>query len=176
MKKITLFFLWSVSVLAYGQDVKVEFDKTKDYTFYKTFTFGESEILTPKEKRKVSDAALHKMIREAIEKELTEKGLSRNDSAAELEITYAVGSFEHSESQNLGPLGSAPGQSRTWTNNYTQGELIVDLNDTRSKKLIWRVNSQTNTDAPEARQYIEQIVDKGFKKFAVKPKQKKQKK
>lgn len=156
---------------AFAQDVKVEYDKTKDYSGYKTFRFGESEIVTPKEKKQVSDAALHKIIRDAIEKELSEKGIAKNDSSAELVITYVAGIFEHSERQNLGPLGTAPGQSsQTWTNNYSQGELIIDINDVKSKRLIWRINSQTNTSTPEAANYIDQVVDKGLKKFATKPK------
>jgi predicted transcriptional regulator len=165
-----------LTTFVFGQDVITEFDKTKDYSGYKTFRFGECEIVTPKEKKQITDAALHKIIRDAIEKELTEKGLVRNDSSAELVISYVAGIFERSERQNLGPLGTAPGQSsQVWTNNYSQGELIIDINETKTKKLIWRINSQTNTSSPEAANYIEQVVDKGLKKFAVKPKGKKKK-
>lgn len=157
-----------------AQDVKVEYDKTKDYSGYKTFRFGESEIVTPKDKKLISDATLNKIIRDAIEKELLEKGIIKNDSSAELVITYVAGIFEHSERQNLGPLGTAPGQSsQSWTNNYSQGELIIDINDIKSKKMIWRINSQTNTSTPEAESYIDQVVDKGLKKFAMRPKGKK---
>jgi Domain of unknown function (DUF4136) len=165
-----------LTITALGQDVKIEYDKTKDYSSYKTFKFGESEIVTPKEKKQITDAALNKIIRDAIEKEFAEKGITRNDSAAELVVTYVAGIFEHSERQNLGPLGTAPGQSsQSWTNNYSQGELIIDINDVKSRKLIWRVNSQTNTSTPEAQTSIEQVVDKGLKKFALKPKGKKKK-
>jgi len=164
-----LFCLAVIPALA--QDIKVEYDKTKDYSGYKTFRFGESEIITPKEKKKLSDKALDKIIKDAIIKVMTSKGLSQSDSSAQIMVTYVAGVFEHSETQNLGPLGQAPGSSsQTWSNNYSQGELIIDLNDDQSKKLIWRINSQTNTTTPEASQYIEQIVDKGLKKFAVKPK------
>jgi hypothetical protein len=175
MKSYLILFCLAL-VPAFAQDIKVEYDKTKDYSGYKTFRFGESEIITPKEKKQISDKALDKIIKDAITKEMTEKGITRNDSSAQLVVTYVAGIFEHSEIQNLGPLGQAPGSSsQTWSNNYTQGELIIDLNDVESKKLIWRINSQTNTTTPEASQYIEQIVDKGLKKFAVKPKGKKKK-
>lgn len=174
MKVFISILCLALTCAAFAQDVKVEFDKTKDYSFYKTFRFGESEIVTPKEKKQITDAALHKIIRDAIEEELFEKGIKKNDSSAELVITYVAGIFEHSERQNLGPLGTAPGQSsQTWMNNYSQGELIIDINDVKSKNLIWRINSQTNTSTPEAENYIDQVVDKGLKKFAVKPKAKK---
>jgi Domain of unknown function (DUF4136) len=173
MKSILLVFGVAISFALQSQDVKVEYDKTKDYSGYETFKFGASEIVTPKEKKQITDKALHKLIRDAIAKELTEKGLTQNDSSGQLTVTYVAGIFEHSETQRLGPLGQMPGSSaQTWTNNYSQGELIIDLNDSKTNKMIWRINSQTNTSTPEAAQYIEQIVDKGLKKFGVKPKKK----
>lgn len=166
--------VYTFSFSLQGQDVKVEYDKTKDYSGYTSFRFGDSEIVTPKEKKQISDKTLDKIIKDAIVKELNEKGLTKIDSGAQLVVSYVAGIFEHSEIQNLGPLGQTPGSSsQSFTNNYTQGELIIDMNDSKSNKLIWRINSQTNTSTPEASQYIDQIIDKGFKKFGVKPKGKK---
>ena len=174
MKKHFLLIIYLVSYSLHAQDVKVEYDKTKDYSGYTSFSFGDCEIVTPKEKKQISDKTLDKIIKDAIVKELTEKGLTKTDSGEQLVVTYVAGIFEHSEIQNLGPLGQTPGSSsQSFTNNYTQGELIIDMNDSKNNKLIWRINSQTNTTTPEASQYIDQIIDKGFKKFGVKPKGKK---
>lgn len=174
MKTLLILIVYTFSFSLQGQDVKVEYDKTKDYSGYTSFRFGDSEIVTPKEKKQISDKALDKIIKDAIVKELNEKGLTKIDSGAQLVVSYVAGIFEHSEIQNLGPLGQTPGSSsQSFTNNYTQGELIIDMNDSKSNKLIWRINSQTNTSTPEASQYIDQIIDKGFKKFGVKPKGKK---
>lgn len=160
-----------------AQDIKIDYDKTKDYSGYKSFRFGDSEIVTPKDKKSISDKTLDKLIKDAIVKELAEKDIMHNDSSTELVITYVAGVFEHSEMQRLGPLGTSPNSSaQTWSNNYSQGELIIDINDIQSNLLIWRINSRTNTNTPEAAQFIDQIVDKGFKKFAVKPKSKRKKK
>lgn len=165
-----------VLVQSFGQDIKVDYDKTKDYSGYKSFRFGESEIVTPKDKKSISDKTLDKLIKDAIIKVLSEKEIVHNDSSTELVVTYMAGVFEHSELQRLGPLGTSPtSSSQTWSNNYSQGELIIDINDLQSNRLIWRINSQTNTNTPEAAQYIDQIVDKGLKKFAVKPKSRKKK-
>lgn len=174
MKTLLILIVYTFSFSLQGQDVKVEYDKTKDYSGYTSFRFGDSEIVTPKEKKQISDKTLDKIIKDAIVKELNEKGLTKIDSGAQLVVSYVAGIFEHSEIQNLGPLGQTPGSSsQSFTNNYTQGELIIDMNDSKSNKLIWRINSQTNTSTPEASQYIDQIIDKGFKKFGVKPKGKK---
>ena len=165
-----------VASSAATQDIKIDYDKKQDYSGYKTFRFGDSEIVTPKERKRISDKDLDKIIKDAIIKELNGKDISENDSSAELVITYVAGVFEHSEMQRLGPLGTSPtSSSQTWSNNYSQGELIIDINDIKSRRLIWRISSQTNTTTPEAAQFIEQIVGKGLKKFAVKPKSKKKK-
>ena len=161
----------------FAQDIKIDYDKTKDYSGYTSFRFGDSEIVTPKERKRISDKALDKLIKDAIVRVLSEKNIVENDSSTDLVVTYVAGDFEHSEMQRLGPLGTSPNSSsQTWANNYSQGELIIDINDIQTKHLIWRINSQTNTTTPEAAQYIDQIVDKGLKKFAVKPKSKKKKK
>jgi hypothetical protein len=176
MKFFASLLVFFIIIPVSSQDIKIDYDKTKDYSNYKTFRFGESEIVTPKERKRISDKSLDKMIKDAIIKEMGEKGILESDSSRELVVTYVAGVFEHSETQRLGPLGTSPNSSsQTWSNNYTQGELIIDINDIQSRNLIWRINSQTNTTTPEAAQYIEQIVDKGLKKFAVKPKTKKRK-
>ena len=173
MKLLLLLTFISIFFSHSAQDVKVEYDKTKDYSGYKTFRFGESEIVTPKEKKQISDKALDKIIKDAVIKQLGDKGLTQNDSG-QLVVTYVAGVFEHSETQRIGPLGQTPGSTaQNWSNNYSQGELIIDLNDIRNKKLIWRISCETNTTTPEASQYIEQVVGKGLKKFGAKPKGKK---
>ena len=173
MKSTLHFFFCFALIPVFAQDVKVEYDKSKDFSGYKTFRFGECEIITPKEKKQISDKTLDKIIKDALIKQLNEKGLTQNDSSSQLVVTYVAGVFDHSETQKLGPLGQTPGSSaQTWSNTYTQGELIIDLNESRSNKLIWRINSQTNTTTPEASTTIEQIVNKGLKKFGSKPKAK----
>ena len=133
---------------------------------------GDSK--TSKASKKISDATLNKIITETIEKELSIKGLSKQESGAQLIVTYVAGSFNHTEFENLGPLGQSPGQiGQSWSREYTQGSLIIDLNDSRNGDLIWRINSTTTTNAPEARQNVEQVVSKGFKKFSIEPKKKK---
>jgi hypothetical protein len=174
MQKILLFVFVLVWLPLAAQEVSVEYDKSKDRSGYKTFMFGESEIVTSKSSKKISDAALNKIIIETIEKELNIKGLTRQETGAQLIVTYVAGSFNHTEFENLGPLGQSPGQiGQSWSREYTQGSLIIDLNDSKNGDLIWRVNSTTTTNGPEARQNVEQVVSKGFRKFGETPKKKK---
>ena len=106
---------------ACAQDIKIDYDKTKDYSHYKSFRFGESAIVTPKEKKQIPDKTLDKLIKDAITREMAEKGIVENDSSTELVVTYVAGVFEHSEMQRLGPLGTSPtSSSQTWSNNYSR--------------------------------------------------------
>ena len=50
--------------------------------------------------------------------------------------------------------------SRTWSSNYNEGALILDLIDAKSNKLVWQgIGSGISVDSPRAKQKeIPQIV------------------
>ncbi|MFM7329257.1 MAG: DUF4136 domain-containing protein [Bacteroidota bacterium] len=172
--KFMLYLLMAVAVHTTAQDVLVETENDRDLSGYKTFRFGDSEIVTPKERKKVSDAKLKKLIEEAVERELVLKGLQKGGNDAQLVVTYMVGSFRHTNVQNLGPLGLAPGQtSANWTRDSYEGDMVIDVNDNKDGALIWRIHSATSGNSPGAESTIEQIVAKGFRKWGQKPKHKK---
>lgn len=172
---VPLAFLFLPIFLA-AQDINVEYDKNRDLSRYKTFTIGSGEIITPKDRRTVNEASLHKWIKESIAEELREKGMVQVDSAGDLLATYLVGTQQRTDFSQLGPLGTSPdNSSQTWSRDYTMGSLIIDLND-RNNNLIWRVNASTGAAAMDIHVLIEQVVSAGFKKFSLKPKKVKKKK
>lgn len=163
-----------LSLSAAAQDILVEPGKNINWSTHKTYRFGKSEIVTHKEDKKISDASLDKIIRETIDREMTIKGITRDDATATLVVTYLAGNFHHSELQRLGPLGVTPGQiGASATRDFDQGSLVIDVNDASTGALVWRVNSTVSTNLPDPRNNVEQVVGKGFKKFAVAPKKKK---
>jgi hypothetical protein len=168
--KIFLFLSFlSFSLLA-QDDIKVEYDKKHDFAQYKTFALGEGEIVTPKDKRVVKDATMHNWVRSAIIEELTEKGLKQVDSLGDLVVSYAVGSLPRTDMSQLGPLGQTPGSTnQTWSRDYQQNSLIIDLNN-RQNSLVWRINGTTTSPASGAQPMISEIVSEGFKKLSLKPK------
>lgn len=176
MKKfISILFILISTTIIWAQEIKVEYDKDRDFSKYKTFSFGEGEIITPKDQKQVSDAEVNKWIKTAIGRELKIKGLLQVDSAADLVVSYAAGTLARSDAGNVGPLGMTPGSTdRTYIRDYQQGSLVIDLND-KSNMLVWRINSTTNMSASEGEQLIDQIVERGFRKFG-KPVKKKKKK
>jgi hypothetical protein len=170
----SLFFL--LASTSFGQDIKVEYDKDRDLTIYKTFTMGEGEIITPKDQRTIADQQLHKWVHEAIVTELKAKGLSELDTLGDLTASYIVGSVALTDVQNLGPMGVSPQSSEhIWSRDYRQGNLVIDLND-RSNILVWRVNATTSYGTPGTDRVVQNIVANGFKKFSTKPKKGKKRK
>jgi hypothetical protein len=165
------FFSWA-------QDFKVEYEKNADLSHYKTFRFGEGEIITPKDLRQVPDTALHQWVRDAVREELTRKGMHPGDSTADLTVSYIVGSQIRSDAGNVGPLGLTPGgtSSQTYMHDYRQGSIVIDLNDTKNNKLLWRVSSSRSTGIGDAARSIDRIVGQGFKKFSIQPKKVKKRK
>jgi hypothetical protein len=175
-RSLLLFFVSLFWVAAQAQEIKVEYDKNRDLTQYKTFRFGAGEIVTPGDQKRVSDKVLSGWIRQAITKELQLKGLQLVDSTADLVVSYVYSTISRSDMGNLGPMGLTPGSNeRTYIRDYQQGSLIIDLND-RNDFLIWRVNSTTNMTATGGERIIDQVVQQGFKQFAKPVKGKKKKK
>jgi hypothetical protein len=164
MKFLTAILLF-LSINTFCQEIKVEYDKKRDLTKYKTFTFGESQVITPQDQKQVSDATIDKWIKNGVTRELEFKGLKRDDANADLVVTYAVGTMARSDMQAIGPLGQTPGSSATtWSRNYNQTSLIIDLND-KSNFLVWRINSVADVGSSEGERSIDLIVERGFKKF-----------
>jgi hypothetical protein len=171
---IYLIILLAYPALLLSQDVQVEYDKNRDISGYNTFRFGDSEIVTTKGSKKISDKSLDQIIREELTRELKEKGLTYDPENGQLVATYMYGQFRHSQQDAGANLSLIPGQGLSnpggLTRAYTQGSLVIDLNDSKSEALIWRVNSTANPNGPEARKVVDQVISKGFKKFNEKPK------
>jgi hypothetical protein len=163
-----------VSSIGFGQELKVEFDKNRDFSKYKTFRFGEGEIITPKDQQQTNEDDIDKWIRSAISRELEMCELTLVDSTADLVVSYVAGSLARSAAGDVGPMGLTPGSmDRTYIRDYRQGSLIIDLND-RSKLLVWRINATSDMSATGGERMIDQIVEKGFRKYP-KPSKKKKK-
>lgn len=168
-----LVLLFVIPMLAPAQDINVEYDKNRDLSRYKSFSIGESEIITPKEQRQPGDSMVLKWIAKSVSEELSEKGLQKKDSLGDLIVSYVIGSQEKTELSNLGPLGVSPGNSsQIWSRDFRMGSLIIDLND-RNNNLIWRVNATTNNSVADTPRMIDEVVAAGFKKFSIKPKKQK---
>jgi hypothetical protein len=171
-----LIFLW-VSTIAFAQSIKVEYEKDRDFSKYRTFSFGESEIITPKDEQTIEGSKIHAWVKEAITRELESNGLKRMDSLGDLVVSYVIGSAERSEIETIGPLGGTPGmvaQPRSSLRDFTTESFIIDLND-KGKNLVWRVNADVTLTSTAIQPVINEVAARGFKKYGKAAKVKKKK-
>ena len=151
--------------------VAVQVAKTVDFTQFKTFSWRQG---TP-----ASNPATETMIRDAIQKELLAKGLTRVESGADLLVlTHARQASEMREDvdilgvQQRWPDESEPGGvSGDSLREIEVGTLVVDLLDGNSRLNIWRgTATRTLSDGPKtARKQIDKAVRKMFESFPTKP-------
>jgi hypothetical protein len=177
MKTGFLLIFLLVSVTAWAQHIEVEYQKDRDFSKYRTFSFGESEVITPKDEQTIESSKVHGWVKEAITRELEANGLKRMDSLGDLVVSYIIGSAERSEIESVGPLGGTPGmvaQPRSSLRDFTTESFIIDLKD-KSKNLVWRINAETVLTSSAVQSGIDEVVARGFKKYAKAAKGKKRK-
>lgn len=119
-------------------------------------------------------------VHRAVDDQLAAKGLSlaKSEADASLLVTYHIGEEDkldiNSFHSNFGYYPCwrcwGPGfDSDVWVTQYTQGKLIIDLVDAKTKQLVWRGIASRRLpsfDSPQERdKYIRESVDAIFKKF-----------
>jgi len=173
-------FLAQLSVAAQG--IEVEYDKAYDFSRHKTFRVEKGEVIIPKELQNVDPAVVHSRMKQALISKLTSKGLLPADSAADLTVSYAVGTRKQTDRTDLGPqiLGGVTGNtpstpnnaSQTWSREYQEGFIFIDVAD-RGKNIRWRVKAISTEGSIDEEGVIQETVNAGFKKFSLKPKRNK---
>jgi len=168
MKKLFIFstaLLLLAACSALAQDVRYNFDKNSDFSKFKTYKWVPIEGAT-----KLNDL-VDKQIRDTLDAELTQKGLSKVDTeTADLLIGYqaAIGQEKQFNSYSTGYgygggwyrggwYGGAGGMSSTTgqTSTIHIGQLAVDMYDPAVKSLVWRGLASKTIDAkakPEKQQ------------------------
>jgi hypothetical protein len=172
------------AVAASAQDVRYDFDQSKDFSKYKTYKW-----VTVKEADKTDDLT-SKRIMDAVDAELSAKGLTKTDSdSADLYIAYetAVGSEKQFTSFNTGwsygPAwgpgwygygGVATGSTYGSTSTIYVGQLDLSMYDSQRQQLVWRGTASKTLDPkakPEKKQKnIVKAVSKLLKNYPPKAK------
>jgi hypothetical protein len=158
---LTLLLLVVSSALA--QDVRYNFDKSTDFSKFKTYRWVDI-----KGAQKLDDLT-DKQIKEAIDAELRNKGLTKTEAeTADLYIGYqpSLGQEKQFTSYNTG-WGYGPGWGSGWrggmgstmttgqTSTILIGQLVLDMYDAAHHDLVWRGVASKTLDPkakPEKRQ------------------------
>jgi hypothetical protein len=174
-RSMLLLLLGATAALA--QDVRYNFDKSTDFSKYKTYHF-----VPIKGAAQVNDL-VDKQIKAALESQLSQKGLTKVDSdTADLYIGYqtAIGQEKEFTSYNSG-WGYGPGWGRGgWygpsssittgqTSTIYTGQIAIDMYDSAQKDLVWRgvVSKTIDTKAKPEKQEknLNKALTKLFKKY-----------
>jgi hypothetical protein len=182
MKKMVFLSMALVLLLAknaQGQDVRYNFDKSADFSKFKTYkwvTIKDAQQANP-----ITD----KQIKSAVDSQLATKGLTKVDGDdADLYIAYqtAVGTekqFSSYSSTMGGPgWGAGPGYGRGWygggmgstmttgsTSTIYVGQLDLDMYESAKKDLVWRGTASKTIDANAKPDKQEKNLNKAIAKL-----------
>jgi Domain of unknown function (DUF4136) len=176
MKRASIFFsLMAILALggvgAWAQKVNVDWDQTANFQGYGTYAWAKG---TP-----AKNQLMDERIVAAVDKELTAKGLQKvaEGASPSLLVTYhaAVNKQTQLDTTNMGGYGwgwGGGGSATTTVKEIPVGELIVDIGDPKTKKMLWRgTATETLSDNPQkVADKIDKSVEDMFKKFPPPPK------
>ena len=177
MKKVLFVMLGTLllATTAIGQDVRYNFDKNTDFSKFKTY---EWVIL---KNAPVANDLVSKQIRDAVDKELATKGLTKvNDDSASLFIGYQAGVGQEKEFTSFssdwgygagwyrgGWYGPGGGMSTTTgsTSTIYVGQLAVDMYDSANRDLVWRGVASKTLDPKAKPEKQQKNLAKAVKKL-----------
>lgn len=140
--------------------VRSDYAETANFNMYKSYKLRIDDL-------KLNDIDKDRVLNE-VSKQLQTKGMSVSENpdlivnvkANHKKIQDISGSRPYGMYGWGGPFGWGVGMSRTYTQNYNQGGLTVDLIDAKTNKLVWQgIGSGISVDSPKSKQkQIPEIV------------------
>jgi hypothetical protein len=178
MKRVLFFSglgILLAAAAALGQDVRYNFDKNTDFSRFKSY-----EWVILKDAPTANDLVA-KQVKEAVDKELAAKGLSKiDDDSASLFIGYQAGvgqekeftSFSSDWGYGVGWYRGgwyAPGGGMSTTTGSTStiyvGQLAVDMYDSANRDLVWRGVASKTLDPKAKPEKQQKNLAKAVKKL-----------
>jgi hypothetical protein len=141
--------------------VKTDYDRTADFSHYKTYSW---------EKVETKDPLWVPRIKGAVNSTLSAKGLMPVESGGDISIVAMELTKNHPALNTYYDgfgggwrWGGGFGDSTTTVDNYKVGTLVVDLFDTKTRTLLWR-GSSSDTLSKDSAKNIKNL-DKGVQKI-----------
>ena len=168
---------------ASGPAVRAEYDKSVDFSQYKSFGFF-SPLGTD---RSGYETVVSQYLKAATRRELEARGLRYDEGAPQLKVNFNAKLSDKlrtttmpSASAGFGYYGYRGGFYSAWpmysvettTSSYTEGTLNIDLVDAARRQLVWEgvaVGTVTETSVESVRPKVEQAVTAVFLKFPLAP-------
>ena len=157
MSKKYIFLLLASATLGFSScspiQVKSDYAETANFNEYKSYKLRIDDL-------KMNDIDKDRVLNE-VSKQLQTKGLAvaeNPDLIVNVKANYKkIQDIQGSQPYGMygwgGSFGWGVGMSRTWTSNYNEGALILDLIDAKTQKLVWQgVGSGISVDSPKTKQ------------------------
>jgi hypothetical protein len=157
--------------------VNHDYDTQADFTAYRTFAWMERDAGQPADAQQAqqNSGLLDRRIRSAVERELTERGMTAAAAdQADVHLVYHVGTEDKLQVTDWGYSYSnyywGYGGRQIDVYQYTQGTLIIDVVDNARDSLVWRGSGTKTIESrqlsPEEQQArIDQAVYEIMKSF-----------
>jgi len=167
--------------------VKSEWDAKADLNQYRSFRFIDSAHQKTKQHVLLIDKTIHNQVKQ----ELETRGVKEGNIKPSLWIVYhtytekvrdtlntQLPMMYGGESWRFYPWSAMPYPYEYWNGYnpriavYTEGTLIIDAIDSKSKRLVWRgsLSNAIDTDLPSLQEEATKAVKLIFRKYPVKPK------
>jgi len=170
MKLINLTALMCLGVSAFAQDMQYDYDRSANFSAYKTYHWIDYKRVDP------GDQLLDQDIKRAVDAQLAGKGLRRVESDGDLVVGYQAGISQEKEFDSLGGGGfggwGGPfgwGNTRVTTSTIDIGKLTIGLFDPAGKHLVWRgaVSKTLNISKDPDKNYrtLEKAMAKLFRNY-----------
>jgi hypothetical protein len=178
MKKIIFLFIAALATSCSTINVSYDFDKTTDFTKYKTYAYSEDAL-----KLAISDLNRDRMLN-AIDAEMSVRGMTKSDNPDVLvDLIVKAEKKVEANATNVGGgyygrYGYARGFGTTQISydEYVVGTLFINVVDKSVEKIVWQGRGTKTIDenaSPQKRESnINYAVKSIFYNYPVKPKAK----
>jgi hypothetical protein len=165
-----------------------DFDRSADFTRYRSFTWGKPKVNV--ENPVYKSDLISKNIRTTVESEFAKRGIVRNDRSPDFVISYQT--YTEPRERTTGgnyygypfsPFMFSPYRFFGWgwgipygwgapprTETVTEGTLIIDITDSKTKELVWRGTVKGDVDnVSDLQKQIRKGIKAILKKYPVTP-------
>ena len=159
-------------------DIKHDYDKSQDFSALKTYDWFPEPVIIPGDARTAQERSglIAKRIKDAVDSELRAKGLKKDSRNPNFLIVKHLGFDQKINVTDYGYSYGGYGlyYGRAWGGRnidvyeYTEGTLILDFIDTKTKQLIWRGCAIGTVDPDKTMEEREKRLNKAIAKILAK--------
>lgn len=158
-----LIFSLLIAQAALAQKVTREFDRTVDFSKYKTFAIRGGQLNS--KNPALNSELVKKQIEADIERALVARGLTQVTGPSDLNVRYHFGAAQKTELETY-PAGWYGFGTRVVRVPYSEGTLVIDLRDPSTRSLVWRaIAREDKSDASKIEGKLNDMVKKSFDKY-----------